>query len=129
MDKRVTMNKKDIKRLYVIQQVEDKKLSGVEASNHLGLSLRQIRRLVARYREKGATGLLHRNRDRAAHNRTEEKVRGEIQRLAEEEYRDYNDSHFTEELAEEHGIVVSRSTVRRMRREMGQKSPRKHRSG
>jgi len=122
------MNKKDIKRLYVIQQVDEKKLSGLEAGKHLGLSLRQIWRLVARYREKGATGLLHGNRDRAAHNRTEEKVRAEIQRLAEEDYRDYNDSHFTEELAEAHGIVVSRSTVRRMRREMGQKSPRKHRS-
>jgi transposase len=95
------MNKQDIKRLYVIQQVEDKKLSGVEAGKHLGLSLRQIRRLVARYGEKGATGLLHGNRGRAAHNRTEEKGRAEIRKLAEEDYRDYNDSHFTEELAEE----------------------------
>ena len=94
------MNKQDIKRLYVIQQVEDKKLSGEEAGKHLGLSLRQIRRLVARYREKGAIGLLHGNRNRAAHNRTQEKVRAEIRRLVEEEYRDYNDSHFAEELAE-----------------------------
>lgn len=121
------MNKKEIKRMYVIQQVEDKRLSGAEAAKHLGLTLRQVRRLVVRYREKGAPGLVHGNRGRGAHNRIEEQVQAEIQRLAEEEYRDYNDSHFTEELAEAHGIVVSRSTVRRVRRAMGQKSPHKHR--
>ena len=39
--------------------------------------------------------------------------------LAENGYRDYNDSHFTEELEEKYGIEVSRSTVRRIRREAG----------
>ena len=50
-----------------------------------------------------------------------------IQQLAEKEYGDYNDSHFTEVLAEEHGVRVSRATVCHLRRAMGQKSPRKHR--
>jgi hypothetical protein len=34
----------EIKRYYVMQQVEDKKMTGVEACQHLGLSLRQVRR-------------------------------------------------------------------------------------
>jgi hypothetical protein len=56
-------------------------------------------------------------------------VRQEILRLAKETYRDYNDSHFTEELAEQlEPIVVSRSTVRRIRRAAGQGSPRKRRA-
>ena len=118
----------EIKRYHVLQQVEDKKMTGSEASKHLGLSLRQVRRLLAKYREQGAPGLVHGNRGLQANNRVDEDVRVKIQALAEEEYKDYNDSHFTEELAEEHGLVVSRSTVRRIRRAMGQKSPRKHRS-
>lgn len=117
----------EIKRASVIEQVEKKKMTGAEASQHLGLSIRQVRRLLAKYRVKGAVGLLHGNRGRRAHNRLEESIRVKIQGLAEEEYKDYNDSHFTEELNDEYGLEVSRSTVRRIRREMGQKSPRKHR--
>jgi transposase len=128
MNERVTFNMKEIKRFSVLQQMEDKKMTGREASQHLGLSLRQVRRLLAKYREKGAGGLIHGNRGRPAHNRVDEAMRVKIQGLAEEEYKDYNDSHFTEELVDEHGLSVSRSTVRRIRRSIGQPSPRKHRS-
>jgi transposase len=128
MNERVAFNMNEIKRYYVMQQVEDKKMTGVEACQHLGLSLRQVRRLLARYREKGAAGLIHGNRGRPAHNRVDEAIRVKIQGLAQEEYQDYNDSHFTEELMDEYGLTLSRSTVRRIRRSIGQSSPRKHRS-
>jgi hypothetical protein len=47
-------------------------------------------------------GLVHGNRGRTANNRVDEHVRVKIQELAQEEYKDYNDSHFTEELIDEH---------------------------
>jgi transposase len=128
MSERVTLSMDEIKRVYVIQQVEEKKLSGREAAQRLGLSIRQVRRLLVKYRGAGPSGLGHGNRGRAPHNRVDEEVRKKIQELSEKEYKDYNDSHFTEELAEEHGLVLSRCTVRRIRREAGQKSPRKHRA-
>jgi transposase len=128
MSERVTLSMDEIKRVYVIQQVEEKKLSGREAAQRLGLSIRQVRRLLVKYRGAGPSGLGHGNRGRAPHNRVDEEVRKKIQELSEQEYKDYNDSHFTEELAEEHGLVLSRCTVRRIRREAGQKSPRKHRA-
>jgi transposase len=128
MDERVTLSMNEIKRLYVIQQVSEKKMTAGQAAQHLGLSLRQVRRLVAKFREKGAPGLVHGNRGRPAHNRVAEAVRGKVQALAQGDYRDYNDSHFTEELQEEHEVNLSRSTVRRLRRAIGQKSPRQHRS-
>jgi transposase len=128
MNKRVTFNMNEIKRVYVMQQIVDKQITGLQAANILGLSLRQIRRLVAKYREQGAPGLVHGNRGQAANNRIEEAMRAKIWELAQEDYKDYNDSHFTEELAEEYGLVVSRSSVRRIRRQNGQPSPRKRRS-
>jgi len=128
MNKRVTFSMNEIKRLYVMQQIADHQLTGPQAAERLGLSLRQIRRLIAKYREEGAPGLVHGNRGRAPNNRIEEAVRAKIWELAEEQYQDYNDSHFTEELAEEHGLAVSRASVRRIRRQNGQPSPRKRRS-
>jgi transposase len=126
-NKRVTMNMNEIKRLYIIQQMEDKKMTGKQATEVLGLSIRQVWRLVAQYREQGAAGLAHGNRGRAPNNRIEEAVRERILALVEEEYKDYNDSHLTEELVEQHGLAVSRSSVRRIRREAGQRSPRRRR--
>ncbi len=128
MSERVTLNMKDIKRLYVVQQVDERKMTAKEAAESLSMSMRQVRRLVAKYRARGAAGLVHGNRGQTANNRLEETVRVKIQELAQETYADYNDSHFTEELVEEHQLKVSRSTVRRIRREMGQKSPHKHRT-
>ena len=57
MNERVTLSMEEIKRGYVLQQVEEKKLSGREAAQRLGLSLRQVRRLLVSYRGAGASGL------------------------------------------------------------------------
>jgi transposase len=128
MSERVTFSMNEIKRVYVLQQVQDHQLTGRQAAERLGISLRQVRRLIAKYRELGAPGLVHGNRGRAPHNSLDKTLRARIRELAQEDYKDYNDSHFTEELAEQHGLVVSRSSVRRIRRDAGQKSPRKRRS-
>jgi transposase len=128
MEKRVTLTMKEIKRLYVLQQIADKQLTGSQAAELLGLSLRQIRRLIAKYRAQGAPGIMHGNRGRVPNNRISERMRSQIWELAKEQYEDYNDSHFTEELEEKYGLGVSRSSVRRIRRENNQSSPRKHRT-
>ncbi|KPL77800.1 hypothetical protein AC812_02600 [Bellilinea caldifistulae] len=105
------------------------KIRAQQAAEVLGISKRQFRRLVAAYRQRGIAALEHGNRGRSPANRISEVMRQEILRLAKETYRDYNDCHFTEELAEQaEPIVVSRSTLRRIRRAAGQGSPRKRRA-
>ena len=124
---KVTLNNKEQKRLLVLNEVLAGRVTGQEASEVLGLSLRHTRRLLAAYREAGAAGLAHGNRGRPPVNKLEEEVAEEILRLAKSEYLDYNNRHFTEELAERHGIKVSSPTVRRLRRANGLASPRKRR--
>lgn len=127
MKKEVTLNSKEQKRLLVMNELLAGRLTGQEASEVLGVTLRHTRRLLAAYRGDGALALAHGNRGRKPANKLEEAIAAEILRLAQEEYADYNDSHFTEELAERHGIHVSRPTVRRVRRRYGLASPRKRR--
>lgn len=127
MDTRVTFNMNEIKRLYLMEQIVDKHMTAPQAAELLGLSLRQIRRIVAKYREQGAPGIVHGNRGKRPNNQIEQAVRDKILELAENQYRDYNDCHFTEELAEKHGVQLSRSSVRRIRRQANLKSPRKRR--
>ena len=128
MNERVILNSKEQKRLLVMNELLAGRMTGQEAAEMLGLSLRHTRRLLAAYRREGATALAHGNRGRQAGNRLDPVVAAEVVHLARGEYRDYNDSHFTEELAERHGIAVSCSTVRRLRRAHGLGSPRKRRA-
>ena len=127
MDK-VTLNEKEQKRLMVLNEVLAGRLTGAAAAELLGLSLRQTRRLLATYRQAGAAGLAHGNRGRAPVNKVSVEVAEMVVRLAREEYADYNDQHMTEELAEQHGLVLSSPTVRRLRRAAGLGSPRKRRT-
>jgi transposase len=104
MNERVTMNKKDIQRLYVIQQVDEKKLSGAEAGKHLGLSIRQIWRLVARYREKGAPGCCMGTGTGQHINRTEKRCELKSRGWRRRNIGITTTATSREELAEEHGL-------------------------
>jgi transposase len=118
----------EIKRLHLIKQIVDKQMTAPQAAELLGLSVRQVRRLVAKFRQHGAPGMVHGNRGRTPGNQIKQDVRSKILELAENQYRDYNDCHFTEELDEKHDLQVSRSSVRRIRRQASLKSPRKRRA-
>ena len=129
MENKVTLTMKEQHKLKMVIDYEAGKVRAQSAAELLGISKRQFRRLVAAYRQRGIAALAHGNRGRTPANRLSEQVRQEIFRLAKETYQDYNDCHFTEELAEQsEPIVVSRSTVRRIRRAGGQGSPRKRRA-
>jgi len=125
---KVTLNNKEQKRLIVLNEVLAGRMTGPEAAEMLGVTLRHTRRLLAAYRREGAAALAHGNRGRPPVNKLEAGVEAEILHLAQGDYIDYNDSHFTEELAERHEIVVSIPTVRRLRRHHGLQSPRKRRA-
>lgn len=128
MMKKVTLNKKEQKRVIVLNKVLEGQMTGQEAAEMLGVSLRHTRRLIAGYRQAGAPALAHGNRGRPPVNKLAEPLIEEILRLAKAEYLDYNDTHFSEELVERHGIEVSTATVRRLRRAEGLGSPRKRRA-
>jgi predicted DNA-binding protein (UPF0251 family) len=127
-EKRVTLSNKEIKRLEVMQMLEARQMTGAEAAQVLELSERQVWRIKKAYRKKGAVGLVHGNRGKVSARRTPEAIRKQVTELANKEYRDYNDQHFTEELEERYAIRLSRSTVRRIRRAAGLGSPRKRRA-
>jgi transposase len=129
MNTQVILTMKEQHKLKMVIDYEVGRVRAQRAAELLGISKRQFRRLVAAYRQRGVAATAHGNRGRAPVNRISEVVRQEILRLGKETYRDYNDCHFTEELAEQpEPIVVSRSTLRRIRRAAGQGSPRKRRA-
>ena len=124
----VTLNRKEQKRLMVLNQMETGKMAGKSAAEVLGISLRHVRRILAAYRKEGAAALAHGNRERKPPHTLDAGVRKLVLELAQSTYAGCNNQHFTELLAEREGIVLSRSSVRRILLADGIKSPKKRRA-
>ncbi len=121
----VTVSRKEIHRFELLQYVLEEKLTLQAVAEALGVSYRQAKRLKAKAAESGLAGMVHGNRGRVPAHAKGEAVRQRVLALSAERYFDFNDSHFTEKLAEEEHLVLSRETVRRWRRGAG--TPPKHR--
>src|SRR4030067_143617 len=112
----------------VLNQVGEGRMVGWEAAIVLALSVRQVRRVMAGYRVKGAAALVHGNRGRKPRHALDDRIRQSVAEFASTTYAGFNTQHFTEILAEREGIVLSRSTVRRILRERGLETSRKRRA-
>lgn len=113
------MSQREIRRYELLQQVVDERLTLVQVREALGVSYRQALRLKAKVAAQGLAGLGHGNRGRSPANQVEAALRARVLALSKERYFDANDTHFTELLAAEEGIVLSRETVRTWRRGAG----------
>jgi transposase len=78
---RVMMSGKELRRLHVIRQVMDKKRRQREAGALLGLTVRQVRRLIKRVRTEGDAGLAHRGRGRPSNRRHAPALKARVLRL------------------------------------------------
>lgn len=130
----IKLNARAQRRLYVLNHVLTGELSAAEAAAYLGLSVRQVRRLLARYRSPaGAAGLVHGNGGRVPANRLDDGLRRRLVELATSTYADVNRAHLADLLAEREGLLVAERTLRRVLAEAGlpaarRRRPRRHRS-
>jgi transposase len=123
----VTLNMRELDRLKVIQAVVDMGLKPGRAAVRLGLTVRQIERLVLRYRDLGAAGLASRKRDRPGNRKLDEGVALRALTIIRERYADFGPTLACEKLAECHGVVLSKETVRHLMTDAGLWVPRRQR--
>ena len=82
MEDRVTLNQAEQRRLLVLNHLEAGALFNAEAAELLGISIRQVRRLRAAYRERGAAALAHGNRGRRPAHAIDPSVAARVVELA-----------------------------------------------
>jgi transposase len=125
------MSKKEINRIDTLCRIERGEETIERAARILGISERQMYRVVRRYREAGEAGLCHALRGRASNQGFSPELCKTAMRLFREQYSDYGPTLFAEKLEEHHKIVVSRHTVTRwMKKEhlyIPQRLRRRHR--
>jgi transposase len=108
----ITMSRREARRLHILQQALERKLTQREAAGLLGLSERQVRRLLQRLRAEGEEGICHRARGRPSNHRIPKRVKARALQLFRDQYRDFNLTHATEKLGERHGITLHAETLR-----------------
>jgi len=121
------MTRRDRDQLKVISNVERGRLTQEEGGEQLGLSARQVRRLVQRVREEGDAGVIHRGRGRPSNRRLCEQDREGVKELLRQEaWRDFGPTFAQEQVAKQ-GYRIGRETVRKMQIELELRKPRKRR--
>lgn len=114
MDELLTMSKRELTRLEVMQRLKQKRLSQKEAAQMLQISVRQVKRLWSAYQEQGAKGITSRRRSKPSNNRLDAGVVQQALDLIQERYRDFGPTLAHEKLSEVHGLKLSRESVRRI---------------
>lgn len=121
----ITMAMRELDRLKVIEAVIDGNLKPGCAAERLGLTDRQIRRLVNRVRAEGPPGIVSRQRGRPGNHRLPDDVTSMALGLIRSRYHDFGPTLACEKLREEHGLLVSKETVRTLMANAGLWLPRK----
>jgi len=93
--------------LYVEGYIKQK-----EAARRMGLSTRQVRRIVREYRKHGSRALIHGNRGKASNRKIRAEVKQQAMALVRRYYPDFGPVFAAEKLADDHGITVSSETLR-----------------
>ena len=94
------------------------------ASKKLGISRRQVDRLIIKYKEKGKSAFIHGNRAKKPVNALDNSISEDIILLYRNKYQDWNFNHFKEFLKKDENIDVSYDFIYKTLTKAGFLSPK-----
>jgi len=109
----LAMSQKERCRLFVISRVREKTMTIKKASEVMGVSYRQGRRIHKRYKNEGDKGLIHRSRGRPSNRRKPSELKEIVLALYREQYWDFGPTLAAEKLVDRDGYEVNHETLRR----------------
>ncbi len=105
--RKVELRMNEQEKYNVIKELVDHNGNKNRASKKLGLSIRQIDRLIILYKEKGKSGFIHGNRGKCPTKTLDKSISNDIGLLYKMKYQGFNFRHFVEYLEEIENIKVS----------------------
>ncbi len=112
MKEKTQMSIKEANRLSVMKQIDKKILNIRKASEELGLSLRQTKRVRKRYLEEAEKGLISRKRGKPGNRKIKSQVRDKVVVLLKTKYLGFGPTLAGEKLQELDKIQLSAETLR-----------------
>lgn len=121
--KRVELNMKEQNIYQIIKKLVETNGNKKRAAIRLGCTERHINKLIIKYKTEGKAGFIHKNSGRKPAKTIPEETREKIINLYENEYYDYNWTHFLEKLNEVEGISITYTPLRNILTRKGFISP------
>jgi transposase len=107
------MSQAERDRLVTLRKVKKRVITQAEAATELGISVRQVKRLLKALKKRGDQAVMHGLRGRPSPRRLPEATKQEAMRiLCEPVYAGFGPTLAAEYLHEKHGLKVSKETVR-----------------
>lgn len=107
------MSQKERDRPHWLKQAESKQITQAKAAERMKVSERWVRKLLQRKKREGDRVVVHGLRGGRSNRRLPERPRKRAMRLVRREYGDFGPTLIAENLAQEHGVVVGKETVRK----------------
>ena len=105
--RKVELRMNELQKYEVIKELVDHNGNKNRAAKKLGISRRQIDRLIIKYKEKGKAGFVHGNRTRKPVNALDKSISEDIILLYKGKYQGWNFFHFKDFLKKDENIDVS----------------------
>jgi len=101
-------------RLAILHQLAARQLTQAAAADLLGLSTRQVKRLLAAYRTTGPASVISKKRGQPSNHRLPADIQAHALDLLYTRYADFGPTFAHEKLTEVHGLTLSVETVRHL---------------
>ena len=108
----VSMSDKELKRLPVLQEICDQRITQSQAAQLLHISERQIRCLLQKYKAQGPAALAHASRGQTSNSKLSEELRLKCLNLVAEQFHGFGPTLAHEKLTTVHGFDISVETLR-----------------
>jgi hypothetical protein len=112
----IMLTQEELKRLYIIRKAVDGKIKQIEAAEIPPIESiggdRQIRRLTARVRQEGDSGIAHKSRGKESNRRLPDKTKEKAIKLYRQKYNDFGPTLLSEKLFKEEALKISDETIR-----------------
>lgn len=122
--RKVELRMNEQEKYEVIKELVDHNGNKNRASKKLGISRRQIDRLIIKYKEKGKSGFIHGNRGNRPAKAIDKSISDDIILLYKNKYQDWNFKHFWEFLENDEDIHVSYKFIYNLMRKNDILSPK-----
>lgn len=119
------MSQKEINRYAIIKRLISREINGTAAAHLLSLSVRQTKRLKAKVKIQGATGLIHGHRGKPGNRKLPDAERQKIIKLLCHRYPDFGPTLASEKLEENHHLDHDPKTIRQIMINQGLWQPKK----
>lgn len=96
----IKMSIKELKRLKIIQEAIDRHITQKIAAPIIGVTERQIRRIIKAVRDEGEKGVVHKSRGRVSNKRIPDKIRNKGLMFYKKKYQDFGHTLASEKLSE-----------------------------